>query len=188
MSPIAASPTPIVSTIESPIGPLTLTAVGGVLTGVHMHEQRHLPPLPAGCRRDDAGLAHVTRQLDAYFEGTLTEFDLPMQMQGTEFQRRVWTSLAEIPYGETISYGELARWVGNPNASRAVGLANGRNPIAIVVPCHRVIGADGSLTGYGGGLERKVWLLEHERGDSSHSTRPARARDLVRPALQTQIV
>jgi len=150
------------TTMESPIGELTLTAVGGVLTGVHMNEQRHLPKIPATYRREDAGLADVVAQLDAYFAGELTDFDMSMTLNGTEFQRRVWASLCEIPYGETISYGELARWVGNPKASRAVGLANGRNPVSIVVPCHRVIGSDGSLTGYGGGLERKVWLLEHE--------------------------
>jgi methylated-DNA-[protein]-cysteine S-methyltransferase len=148
--------------MDSPVGELTLTAVGGVVTGIHMNEQRHIPKIPDGCERDDGGLAHVVAQLDAYFAGELTDFDFQMQMRGTDFQRRVWAALCEIPYGETISYGELARRVGNPKASRAVGLANGRNPIAIVVPCHRVIGADGSLTGYGGGLERKVWLLEHE--------------------------
>jgi methylated-DNA-[protein]-cysteine S-methyltransferase len=148
--------------MESPIGELTITADGGSLTGVHMNEQRHTPKIPATYMRDDRGLEHVVEQLNAYFAGELHDFELPMTMRGTEFQRRVWAALCEIPYGETISYGELARWVGNPKASRAVGLANGRNPVAIVVPCHRVIGADGSLTGYGGGLERKVWLLEHE--------------------------
>jgi methylated-DNA-[protein]-cysteine S-methyltransferase len=153
--------------MDSPIGELTLTAVGGVLTGVHMNEQRHIPKIPAAYKRDDVGFAHVVEQLDAYFTGDLIDFDLPMRISGTEFQRRVWASLCEIPYGETISYGELARRVGNPKASRAVGLANGRNPLAIVVPCHRVIGADGSLTGYGGGLERKVWLLEHESAQLS---------------------
>jgi methylated-DNA-[protein]-cysteine S-methyltransferase len=162
MTPTVISPTTITTSIDSPIGELTLTSVGGSLTGVHMNEQRHTPKIPEDCRRDDAGLAHVVERLNAYFEGSLTDFELPMSMRGTEFQRRVWTALCEIPYGETISYGELARWVGNPKASRAVGLANGRNPLAIVVPCHRVIGADGSLTGYGGGLDRKVWLLEHE--------------------------
>ena len=156
------SPTTITTSMDSPIGELTLTAVGGVLTGVHMNEQRHAPKIPAGCERDDAGLANVVEQLHAYFAGVLTDFEIPMDMRGTDFQRRVWAELCEIPYGETISYGELARRVGNPQASRAVGLANGRNPVAIVVPCHRVIGADGSLTGYGGGLSRKVWLLEHE--------------------------
>jgi methylated-DNA-[protein]-cysteine S-methyltransferase len=165
MTPTATtSPATTTTTMDSPIGELTLTAVGAELTGVHMNEQRHIPKIPADSRRDDAGLSHVVEQLRAYFAGELTEFDTPMRMNGTDFQRRVWASLCEIPYGETISYGELARWVGNPKASRAVGLANGRNPLAIVVPCHRVIGADGSLTGYGGGLERKVWLLEHEAG------------------------
>jgi methylated-DNA-[protein]-cysteine S-methyltransferase len=150
------------STMESPIGTLTLTVENEVLTGVHMHDQRHAPVLSPAIERDDAALAPFVAQLQAYFAGKLTAFELPIHLRGTEFQRRVWASLQEIPYGETISYGELARWVGNPKASRAVGLANGRNPVAIVVPCHRVIGADGSLTGYGGGLERKVWLLEHE--------------------------
>jgi methylated-DNA-[protein]-cysteine S-methyltransferase len=162
MTPVATSPSTTKTTMDSPIGELTVTAVGGKLTGVHMNEQRHIPKIPVTYERDDAGLAHVVDQLDAYFAGELTDFELPMSMHGTEFQRRVWASLCEIPYGETISYGELARWVGNPKASRAVGLANGRNPVAIIVPCHRVIGTNGSLTGYGGGLERKVWLLEHE--------------------------
>lgn len=152
----------VMSTMDSPIGTLTLTAEGEALTGVHMHEQRHAPTLSPGIERDEAALAPFVAQLQAYFAGELTDFELPIELHGTEFQRRVWASLREIPYGQTISYGELARWVGKPKASRAVGLANGRNPIAIVVPCHRVIGADGSLTGYGGGLERKVWLLEHE--------------------------
>ena len=101
-------------------------------------------------------------QLGAYFAGTLTEFDIPVKLTGSDFQRRVWRCLQDIPYGETISYGQLARQVGNPNASRAVGLANGRNPVAVIVPCHRVIGADGRLTGYAGGLDRKTWLLHHE--------------------------
>ncbi len=161
----------ITTSMDSPIGELTLTAVGGSLTGVHMSEQRHIPKIPDDYRRDDAGLAHVVEQLEAYFAGELTDFEIPMTMRGTDFQRRVWASLCEIPYGETISYGELARRVGNPKASRAVGLANGRNPLAIVVPCHRVIGADGSLTGYGGGLERKVWLLEHESAQQTALSR-----------------
>lgn len=162
MNAIVASGAPITTSMDSPIGELTITAVDGALTGVYMHDQRHRPALPAGCRRDDDGLAQATAQLEAYFAGELTAFDMPTEAHGTEFQRRVWSALTEIPYGETISYSELASWVGNPKASRAVGLANGRNPLAIVVPCHRVIGADGSLTGYGGGLERKTWLLRHE--------------------------
>lgn len=164
-TPTTGTPTTLTTTIGSPIGPLTITARGGALTAVHMHEQRHFPSIPASADPADPAdpsLAPIVAQLEAYFAGELTDFDLPLQLRGTPFQRRVWDALQEIPFGETISYGELARRVGNPKASRAVGLANGRNPIAIVVPCHRVIGADGSLTGYGGGIERKVWLLEHE--------------------------
>jgi methylated-DNA-[protein]-cysteine S-methyltransferase len=175
MTPTAPPPTAIATSMDSPIGTLTLTAVDGWLTGIHMHEQRHTPKPPATYRREDAGLAHAVAQLNAYFAGERRDFDLPMRMAGTDFQRRVWAELCAIPYGETISYGELARRVGNPRASRAVGLANGRNPIAIVVPCHRVNGADGSLTGYGGGLERKVWLLEHE---AAHRPRGLRNSNL----------
>ena len=149
---------------DSPIGRLLLMGDGEALTGLYMD-------VPAPTPRDlhqwveDASvfpLPQAVSQLREYFAGTRREFDLPLRMQGTEFQRRVWRSLAEIRYGETWSYGQLARRIDNPNASRAVGLANGNNPIAIVVPCHRVIGADGSLTGFGGGIERKRWLLAHE--------------------------
>ena len=152
----------LTTTLESPVGPLTLIARDGVLTNVSMHEQRHVSPPPQDAVTDDAWFTDVAEQFDAYFAGERSTFDIEMNLLGTPFQQRVWSQLCQIPYGETISYGELARRVGNPNASRAVGLANGRNPIAIVVPCHRVIGANGSLTGYGGGLERKTWLLEHE--------------------------
>jgi len=151
------------TTMESPVGTLTLTAVDGRLTGLHMDGQRHVPVTSAEWERDDAGMADVVEQLEAYFAGSRCRFDVALDLTGTEFQRRVWAGLLEIPYGETISYGELARRVGSPGSSRAVGLANGRNPVAIIVPCHRVIGADGTLTGYGGGLDRKVWLLDHER-------------------------
>jgi methylated-DNA-[protein]-cysteine S-methyltransferase len=109
-----------------------------------------------------AKLREPIRQLQAYFAGTLRQFDLPLAAEGTEFQRRVWAALCEIPFGETASYGDIARSVGNPAASRAVGLANGRNPIAIIVPCHRVIGRSGKLVGYGGGLDHKHTLLQHE--------------------------
>jgi len=153
----------LTSTVESPIGPLTLVARDGVLTQLSMHEARHSTAPPHAAIIDDAWFKDVASQLDAYFAGELTTFDLEMNLMGTAFQQGVWRQLSAIPYGETISYGELAGRVGNPNASRAVGLANGRNPIAIIVPCHRVIGADGSLTGYGGGLERKTWLLDHEK-------------------------
>ena len=149
-------------TVESPVGPLTLTAREGALSGLHMQDQRHAPAPSPEWQRDDGAFEDAVEQLHAYFAGTLTDFDLPLALDGTDFQRRVWSALCEIPYGETISYGELARRVGRPGAARAVGLANGRNPVGIIVPCHRVIRADGSMTGYGGGLQRKVWLLEHE--------------------------
>ena len=157
------------TTMESPVGTLTLTAVDGTLTGLHMDGQRHAPASSDDWERDDDGLAAVVEQLDSYFAGSRETFDVALDLQGTDFQRRVWTGLLEIPYGETLSYGELARRVGRPGASRAVGLANGRNPVAIIVPCHRVIGANGTLTGYGGGLDRKVWLLDHERSRRTSS-------------------
>lgn len=152
------------TTLESPIGRLLLLTDGEALTGVYM-DLPGKPPRGLDGWECDAGagpLPAVARQLDEYFRGRRREFDLPIRMQGSDFQQRAWRSLMEIPYGQTRSYGEQARRIGNPNASRAVGLANGRNPIPIVVPCHRVIGADGSLTGFGGGLERKRWLLAHE--------------------------
>jgi methylated-DNA-[protein]-cysteine S-methyltransferase len=149
--------------MQSPVGTLTLTAEDGKLTRLHMDGQRHAPGASPDWERDDDGLADVVEQLEAYFAGSRETFDVPLALAGTEFQRAVWAGLLEIPYGETISYGELAQRVGRPGASRAVGLANGRNPVAIIVPCHRVIGANGTMTGYGGGLDRKVWLLDHER-------------------------
>jgi len=162
--------TPITTTLDSPLGTLTLTAADGFLTGMAMDGQKHAPrPLPATTTHDDRWFVGVTGQLDAYFAGTLTQFEVPIRLDGTDFQRRVWALLQEIPYGETISYGELARRLGNPGASRAVGLANGRNPIAVIVPCHRVIGVNGTLTGYGGGLDRKEWLLDHEAANRADS-------------------
>ena len=151
------------TTMESPVGTLTLTARDGRLTGLHMDGQRHAPAASPDWQRDDDGLAAVVEQLEAYFAGSRESFTVELDLAGTDFQRSVWAGLLEIPYGETMSYGELARRVGRPGASRAVGLANGRNPVAIIVPCHRVIGANGTLTGYGGGIDRKVWLLDHER-------------------------
>ena len=150
------------STVESPVGDLRLTATDGRLSGVAMRDQRHAPTTSKEWVRDDGWFRDVAAQLAAYFAGEVQTFDVPLGLVGTDFQRRVWSGLLEIPYGTTISYGELARRVGNPKASRAVGLANGRNPVTIIVPCHRVIGAHGDLTGYGGGLERKTWLLRHE--------------------------
>jgi methylated-DNA-[protein]-cysteine S-methyltransferase len=143
--------------MNSPIGPLLLTGDGHALTGLYMGRE------PSGAR-DDSAFTHAREQLDAYFAGALERFDIALAPRGTEFQRRVWDALLEIPYGATTSYGALAAKIGRPDAARAVGLANGRNPISIIVPCHRVIGAAGALTGYGGGLERKRWLLAHERG------------------------
>jgi methylated-DNA-[protein]-cysteine S-methyltransferase len=150
------------TTQQSPVGELTLVGDGETLSGLYMTEHRHQPPLPPGARRDDTAFTRARGQLDEYFAGERVDFDLPLRMEGSPFQREVWAALREIPYGETVSYGELARRIGRPHASRAVGLANGRNPISIVVPCHRVIGASGSLTGYGGGIERKRFLLELE--------------------------
>jgi methylated-DNA-[protein]-cysteine S-methyltransferase len=148
---------------ESPIGRLLLTSDGSALTGLYMEPSRKARSTE-GWTQDVmvAPLSAAVRQLTEYFAGSRRVFELPLRLQGTDFQRRVWRELTEIPYGETWSYGELAKRIDSPSASRAVGLANGRNPIAILVPCHRVIGADGSLTGYGGGLDRKRWLLAHE--------------------------
>lgn len=123
-------------------------------------------------RNDVPPFPETVQQLAAYFDGKLTEFSLPLAIRGTDFQKRVWDELREIPYGATISYGELAQRIGNPNASRAVGLANGHNPISIIVPCHRVIGANGKLTGYGGGLQRKAALLSFEASVLVSGPRP----------------
>ncbi|WP_236239486.1 methylated-DNA--[protein]-cysteine S-methyltransferase [Streptomyces sp. CC228A] len=148
--------------VDSPYGPLTLVATDGVLSGLYMTDQRHRPPEEAFGAPDPRPFTEAARQLDSYFRRDLTSFDLPLHLHGTPFQRAVWQRLLTIPYGETRSYGELAEQLGNPAASRAVGLANGRNPVGIIVPCHRVVGADGALTGYGGGLDRKRRLLAFE--------------------------
>jgi methylated-DNA-[protein]-cysteine S-methyltransferase len=148
--------------VDSPCGPLTLVATDSDLSGLYMADHRHQPPSETFGPRDHGPFAEAVRQLDAYFAGELTEFDLPLRLAGTPFQQSVWAALLRIPFGRTLSYGELARAMGRPNASRAVGLANGRNPVSIIVPCHRVIGANGDLTGYGGGMLRKRQLLEFE--------------------------
>ncbi|WP_261719857.1 methylated-DNA--[protein]-cysteine S-methyltransferase [Streptomyces sp. FZ201] len=151
--------------IDSPYGPLTLVADDGVLSGLYMTGQRHRPPEESfGPRDDHPAFAAAEEQLKAYFAGELKEFTLELRLKGTPFQRRVWDRLRTIPYGETRTYGQLADELGSPNASRAVGLANGRNPVGIIVPCHRVVGASGGLTGYGGGLDRKRRLLDFESG------------------------
>jgi methylated-DNA-[protein]-cysteine S-methyltransferase len=154
------------STFDSPIGPLLLISDGTSLTGLHTDSDKHRPAIQADWIRDDSVVpfAQTIAQLRAYFDGSLTEFDLPLAPHGTEFQITVWRELCNIPFGETISYAELARRIGRPTASRAVGHSNARNPISIIVPCHRVIGADNSLTGYAGGLGRKRMLLAHEAG------------------------
>jgi methylated-DNA-[protein]-cysteine S-methyltransferase len=150
--------------IDSPYGPLTLVADNGVLCGLYMTAQRHRPPEESFGAREDTLFHETEEQLEAYFAGELKEFTIELSLHGTPFQRSVWDQLRKIPYGETCSYGDLADALGNPSASRAVGLANGKNPIGIIVPCHRVVGANGSLTGYGGGLDRKRRLLDFERG------------------------
>jgi methylated-DNA-[protein]-cysteine S-methyltransferase len=154
-------------TIGSPIGPLTLVAARGALAGLYLEAQRYRPgPAAFGAPGDpaDAPFAAAARQLAAYFAGELTGFDVDLEPEGTPFQRKVWMALRAIPYGQTVTYGQLAAGLGAPGSSRAVGLANGKNPISIVVPCHRVVGSDGRLTGYGGGLPRKRFLLDLERG------------------------
>lgn len=149
-------------TVDSPIGPLTLAGEGPTLMHLRMAEQTHEPDRSGWAPAAAGAFADVAEQLDAYFAGSLTEFDIDLELIGTDFQRRVWSALRTIPYGETRSYGEIAEQIGSPAASRAVGLANGRNPISIIVPCHRVIGSGGGLTGYGGGIARKRALLTLE--------------------------
>ena len=149
--------------VPSPIGPIRLTQRGDALTGVFMLKHQYGP---AGFAEEERGesalLAEGALQLAAYFGGTLRDFDLPLAPEGSEFQRQVWDELVRIPFGTTTSYMALAKRIGDPRHVRAVGSANGRNPISIIIPCHRVVGSDGSLVGYGGGLERKRWLLDHE--------------------------
>src|SRR6185436_19485170 len=145
----------------SPFGDLLLTSDSIALTGLYL-PGHYGPPPQHEEQRDEALLREVRGQVHAYFAGELQTFDIPLRTSGTPFQQLVWQHLRNIEFGTTISYGELARRIGRPSASRAVGAANGKNPISIVIPCHRVIGANGSLTGYGGGLDRKRWLLNHE--------------------------
>ncbi len=153
----------VTTTYQSPIGPLKLVARGGALTALYLPEGGDTPDLSSvPVAPGDPTLRAVTDQLDAYFAGELRTFELELAPEGTPFQRLVWDQLLAIPYGVTISYGELARRCGRPHGARAVGTANGRNPIAVIIPCHRVIGADGTLTGYGGGLPTKKWLLALE--------------------------
>lgn len=165
------------ATLPSPVGALTLVASDAGLIAVLWPDDAP-GRVPLGATRPDPAhrvLTAAIDQLDRFFAGTLTTFDLPLDPRGTTFQRQVWAALATIPYGETRSYGAIAQAIGRPSAARAVGAANGRNPLSIVVPCHRVIGGGGALTGFAGGLAAKTWLLDHER-------RHAPARD---PSLLT---
>lgn len=147
-------------TLASPMGVLQLVADGDELCGIYLPEQA-VPPARA---RESRVLDAAATQLAEYFAGVRRRFDLPLAPRGTNFQQLVWRALLAIPFGETRSYGELARAIGRPAASRAVGAANAKNPLAIIVPCHRVVGASGALTGYAGGMAAKRWLLEHEAG------------------------
>jgi methylated-DNA-[protein]-cysteine S-methyltransferase len=164
------------STLATPIGRLLLVARGDALAGIYMEGHTGGPLRDAAWVQDEARFRLVRGQLAQYFEGTRTSFDVPLAPVGTPFQKRVWSALVAIPYGETITYGELAHRVGSPGAARAAGRANATNPLSIIVPCHRVIGADGSLTGYAGGEERKRWLLEHERATAAREARRLSAR------------
>lgn len=164
--------------MSSPIGELLLVADDTALCGLFVADDEHfpsnLPPWAVGeghdPRRAEAVLALARAQLEEYFAGGRTVFDVPLRLHGTAFQQSVWRALLDVGHGETTSYGELARRIGRPSASRAVGGANGRNPVSIIVPCHRVVGSTGALTGYGWGTGRKRWLLEHERGGVAPTT------------------
>ncbi|MEA2329921.1 MAG: methylated-DNA-[protein]-cysteine S-methyltransferase [Thermoleophilaceae bacterium] len=158
--PTSTDATPRWHRFDSPLGELLLVGDGHALTRLLMEPRR--ADVPPGGLHDPGAFREPEAQLRGYFEGELTEFDLPLAPAGSDFQLRVWAALLEIPYGETASYGEIAAAVGRPDAFRAVGATNGRNPIGVIVPCHRVIGSDGSLIGYGGGLPRKRMLLELE--------------------------
>lgn len=159
--------------VETPVGRLTLVATEGALAAVIWPDpNRKRLRLPSSLEEGDHPVLEATiEQLLEYFAGARCGFDLPLEPRGTPFQLQAWQALREIPYGETRSYGEQARAIGKPSAARAVGAANGQNPLSIIVPCHRVVGARGQLTGFAGGLDRKEWLLEHERGWRAHDGR-----------------
>ena len=148
--------------INSPLDTLLLVSNGDALVGLYMDTYRYDPQTNSDWKKSETEFKEVKKQLRAYFARELQDFDLPILMYGTEFQRKAWQALQKIPYGKTVSYLDQAKAIKSPKAVRAIGLANGKNPISIIVPCHRVIGSNGKLTGYGGGIERKRWLLEHE--------------------------
>lgn len=151
------------TTLKSPVGPLRLFATEGALTAIYLENHKRAPELVAEERDEHPVLQAARRQLEEYFAGERVAFDLPLEPEGTPFQQTVWRALREIPLGVTWSYGDLARHIGREGAARAVGSANARNPLSIVVPCHRVVGTGGQLTGYAGGVPTKQWLLEHEQ-------------------------
>lgn len=157
--------------VDSPVGPLTLVGDGGVLIGLYFDGHRRTPRLADSGPRVDGGFDAVIRQLDEYFAGTRKEFDLDLAPRGSAFEKQVWTLLTKIPYGETRTYGQLAAELGDPGAAQAVGNANGWNPISIIVPCHRVVGTGGNLTGYAGGLSRKRFLLSLEEPPAAEDGR-----------------
>jgi methylated-DNA-[protein]-cysteine S-methyltransferase len=181
MNPVSDADLIVVTVVQTPLGPVELRAAGEALCGLYLPETRH-PPAPAPAGATDAEhpvLRAAARQLGEYFAGRRRTFDLPLRPLGSAFQQRVWQQLLEIPFGATCSYGALARAIGRPSASRAVGAANGRNPISIIIPCHRVIGSDGSLTGYGGGEPAKRWLLEHEARVAPAPSMPGTVKQLT---------
>jgi methylated-DNA-[protein]-cysteine S-methyltransferase len=151
------------TTIDSPLGDLLALSDGDHLTGLYLPDHKGGPTPDASWQEADALFVELRNQLTEYFAGERHEFDVPLRLVGTPFQQQVWQQLTRIPYGTTITYAELARRIGSPAASRAVGAANGRNPISILVPCHRVVGSSGNLTGYAGGVDKKEWLLGMER-------------------------
>ena len=150
--------------VESPIGELLLTSEGRSLTGLYLKGQKHFPAITTDWQASAkaAPFPEAVQQLSEYFSSQRQSFDLPLFPTGTDFQKQVWQHLHNIPFGQTLSYGTLAKTLGQPNGSRAVGAANGRNPISVIVPCHRVVASDGKLTGYAGGIKQKQWLLQHE--------------------------
>ena len=158
--------TKIHTKIDSPVGRLLLISDGDFLTGLYFYKESNgfgFRREGYGVEKNDSDIFHeATQQLQHYFEGQLKVFDIPVKFDGTGFQKRVWNELFTIPYGETVSYLDIAKRIGDPGAARAVGWTNGKNPISIIYPCHRVIGSNGKLTGYGGGLDKKEWLLRHE--------------------------
>lgn len=155
---------------RSPLGDLLLIGSRGALSALHFDNAERLGALTRELTEQAGAFAAPIRQLDEYFAGERTEFELELAPRGTEFQMQVWQALREIPYGQTRSYGQIAQAIGRPKAARAVGSANNKNPLAVIVPCHRVVGSSGKMVGYAGGLDRKSWLLSHEAARSANSS------------------